>query len=351
MKDDEGLESWQITDFNLGGRQIKIGKLGLVKIIRSDDSVLTLVGEANYGIIDQEKPTAANFAATDSILGFVLDIGIRKEKVLARGSGFYFGTPLLQPQSQKVVSQGDFKEPLFEKIGNFINEKYQSGDKKKNIEAVRLQLLFDTYNDARLLFPNFYAESYLSLLRIIEAISRRDYSYNVAMFVTGLSPTLNEEIYNKVIAIEAYKKRVQVANDLISNLVKDLKNKKDGAKDKIKKLEDLDDKGKFIFSCFYSAYQYRNKFVHNGFPFPDTVKDSIGLKAGSGTAYLHPAGKIFWKKIHRPEGLEDGDLIDIHEIVPRASEAKKFKDKYFQLLPTWHFLKCLTREALLSCVK
>lgn len=346
MKDDEGLESWQITDFNLDGRQIKIGKLGLVKIIRSDDDVLTLVGDANYGIIDQEKSAAENFATTDSILGFVLDIGIRKEKTLARGSGFYFGTPLLQPQSQKVVSQGDFDEPLFEKIGNFINENYQSDDKKKNIEAVRLQLLFDTYNDARLLFPNFYAESYLSLLRIIEAISPEDYSHNVAMFVAGLSPTLNKEIYNKVIAIEAYKKRAQVASGLFADLLAGL-DQQSALQDKMKK---LDDEGKFIFVSIYSAYKYRNKFVHNGFPFPDTVKDSMGLKEGAGTAYSHPALGMSWRKIYRPEGVEDDDLIDVHEILPGQKD-EKFKDKYFQLLPTWHFLKCLTREALLSCVK
>lgn len=342
----EGLESWQITDFNLDGRQIKIGKLGLVKIIRSDDGVLTLVGDTNYEMIDQEQPTAANFAKTDSILGFVLDIGIRKEKMLAGGHGFYFGMPLLQSQSQKVVSQSDFDKQLFEKIGNFINGKYQSGDKQKETEAIRLQFLFDTYNDARLLFPNFYAESYLSLLRIIEAVSSVEHSYNVAMFVAGLSPDLNKEIYSKVAAVKTYE-RIQVANGLFGDLLK-----KANASGWICKnsMEKLNDEGKFIFSCFYSAYQYRNKFVHLGFPFPDTVKNSMGLKEGSGTAYLNPA-RISWKKIHRPEGLEDSDWIDIHEIVPNEAEAKEFRDKYFQLLPTWHFLKCLTRAALLSYIK
>ena len=344
----EGLESWQITDFNIENRQIKIGKLGLVKIIRSDDGVLSLVGDANYGIIDQEKPTAANFAKTESILGFVLDIGIRKEKMLARGQGFYFGMPLIHPQSQKVVSQTDFDEELFEKIGNFINTKYQSGNKEEETEAIRLQLLFDTYNDARLLFPNFYAESYLSLLRIIEATSSAEYSQNIAMYIANLSPKLNEDIYNKVVAVKTYEQRVRTAKELFDELLQRAEKSGWPCKDEMSK---LDDKAKFFFSCFYSAYQYRNKFVHLGFPFPDIVKDSMGLKEGSGTAYLNPALGISWQKIYRPEGLEDGDLIDIHQVVPDKNEAQKFKEKYFHLLPTWHFLKCLAREALLSKVQ
>ncbi len=341
----EGLESWKITDFNLENRQIEIGKLGVVKIIRSDDGVLTLVGDANYGILNQEKTTAADFAKVDSILGFVLDIGIRKEKMLARGHGFYFGMPLIHPQSQKAVSQTDFDEGLFEKIGNFINTKYQSGNKEEETEAIRLQLLFDTYNDARLLFPNFYAESYLSLLRIIEAISLVEHSHNIATYIATLSSKLNEEIYSKIIALKAYEQRIQTAKDLFNELLQKANTSGWSCKGDMR---ELDDQAKFIFACFYSAYQYRNKFVHLGFPFPDIVKDSTGLKEGSGTAYLHPALGISWQKIYRPEGLEDGDLIDIHQAVPDADEAQKFKEKYFHLLPTWHFLKCLTREALVS---
>jgi hypothetical protein len=115
-------------------------------------------------------------------------------------------------------------------------------------------------------------------------------------------------------------------------------------------MEKFDDPAKVIFSCFYSAYQYRNKFVHIGFPFPDTVKESWGLEDGSGTAYFHPALGISWSKVYRPKvGLQEGDSIDVHEIVG-AEFADDFKNKYFKLLPSWYFLKTLTREALLKKV-
>jgi hypothetical protein len=54
-----------------------------------------------------------------------------------------------------------------------------------------------------------------------------------------------------------------------------------------------------------------------------------------------------WTRFHRPvTGLQDGDLIDIHEVV--GAEDQDFKETYFVLLPSWHFLKRLTKEALLN---
>ncbi|MFA6593888.1 MAG: hypothetical protein WCT16_01395 [Candidatus Buchananbacteria bacterium] len=336
------LESWQITDFNLNDNQLKIDKLGLIKIIRSDDGILTLVSDANYGVIDHEKPSPAKFANNDSILGFILDIGIRREKVLASGHGFYFGRSIIRPQSSKIISQNDFDEELFEKISDIINSKYQSNNKQEETEAIRLRFLFDTYNNARLLFPNFLSESYLNLLRIIDALSVKRHAESFALFAAMISSDLNDAIYNKVNIIEGYKDRIDYAADLFKNLM-EKKNIERSCKAEMGK---LNDKGKFIFSCFYVAYQYRNKFVHLGFPFPDTVKNSYGLKDGSGTAFLNPALGIYWRKVYRPNGIEDGDLIDIHQFMPDEEEAQKFKDEYFKLLPTWHFVKQLTREAL-----
>ncbi len=342
---DTKFESWKITDFNLNG-QINLGnKFGLIKIMRSDDGTLILVGDAEYGVIDQEKPSTASFLRPDSILAFVLDIGIQREKMLSRESGFYFGIRLIREQSLRVVSQKDFDENIFEKIGFLIDSYSRSGDKPKETEAIRLQLLFDAYNDARLLFPNFYAESYLTLMRIIEAIGITRGGYDFASFAATISSRLNQDIYQKLNAI--YKDRIEKATELFNICLLEANQKGWKCYDKMVK---LDIAGKVIFACFYSAYQYRNKFVHLGFPFPDTVKDSIGLGDDSGTAYLNPALGISWTKIHRPDGLQEGDLIDIHQVVSEE-EFKKFKDIYFQLLPTWYFMKRFTREALLNHVE
>lgn len=337
------IESWKITDFNLQGRQIKIGKLGLVKIIRSDDGTLVLIGDYEHGTIDQEKPTAAHFSKNDSILGFVLDIGIQKEKWLSGGHGFYFGTPLVQPQSQRPVSQVDFDENLFEKIGAIIDGEFQSGDSKKETDAIRLQLLFDAYNNSRLLFPNFCAESYLGLMRILDALGETEGACSFGVFVSSISKVLNREVYEKIQAVKSYESRITVATNLFNACHAEAKKKKWSCEEDMSRFTEAE---KVIFACFYSAYQYRSKFVHLGFPFPDTVKDSAGRSEGSGTAYLNLALGIMWTKIHRPDGVEDGDLIDIHQVVPDKGEAKKFKEKYFQLLPTWYFLKCYVREAL-----
>lgn len=339
---DTEFESWKLTNFNLDG-QINLGnKFGLVKIMRSDDGTLTLIGDAKYGVIDQEKPSAASFIRPDSILAFVLDIGIQKEKMLSRGHGFYFGIRLIREQSQRVISQKDFDDNLFEKIGSLIDSYSRSGDKLKETEAIRLQLLFDTYNDARLLFPNFYAESYLTLMRIIDAIGVTRGGCDFTTFVATISSELNQDIYQKLDRI--YKDRVKKAIELFDACLIEVSKNKWKCYNEMTK---FDVAGKVIFACFYSAYQYRNKFVHIGFPFPDTVKDSIGLEDDSGTAYLNPALGVSWTKIYRPDGLQEGDLIDIHQVVS-GEEAEKFKDIYFQLLPTWYFMKRLTREALLN---
>jgi len=343
---EQKIQAWKITEFNLEGQINLNNKFGLIKIYRSDDGVLAMTGDANYGIIDQEKPSLANFLRSDSILGFVLDIGIQREKMLTYGHGHYFGTELTQVQSKRPVSQKDFNPDTFKKIGNLINTFYQSGDKQKEVEAIKIQLLFDTYNNARLLFPTFYAESYLSLMRIIDAISHARGGYDFASFVASLSNNLNNSIYAKLKALEAYKDRLNVAINLFNGCLTKANLKKWPCSNEMEKYNDSD---KVIFACFYSAYQYRNKFVHIGFPFPDTVKESLGLEEGSGTAYLSPALGISWSKIHRPDGLQEGDLIDVHEIV--GAEADDFKNIYFQLLPSWYFLKSMTREALLKKVE
>lgn len=338
------FESWELAEFNLQESVKLNNKFGLIKIYRSEDGVLVLVGDSTYGLIDQENPSYASFLKPDSLLGFVLDIGVQKKKRLTYGHGFYFGTPVVQAQSGRAISQGDFDTTLFEKIGNIIETYCHSGDKNKEIEAIKVQLLLDAYNNSRLLYPNFYAESYLGLLQIIDAIGRAQGGHDFATFAASVSPNFNREVHNKIVAISAFHNRVTVATQLFDFSLKKAQGRGWSCSGK---MAEFDDAAKFVFSCFFSAYQYRNSFVHNGFPFPDTIKDSWG-KEDSGAQYLSGALGISWSKIHRPDGLEDGDLIDIHEMVEKS---EVFKETYFQLLPTWHFLKRLTRFALLNKIE
>jgi hypothetical protein len=339
------IASWQLTEFNLDGQIDLGGVFGLVKVHRADDGLLTLVGNADYGVPDQKQATPAEFLRTDPLLGFVLDIGIQRTKTLTMGSGFYLGLKLIHaPQSPRKVSQQDFDKALFDAIGNGITRYYQSGDRTKEHRAIRAQFLLEEYNNARLLYPNFHAESYLSMMRLIDALANRRTGYGFAAFAAAASPTMNRDVYTKLQAVEAFKNRIPKAMALFTRSLAN----RDSARYRAD-MTGLDDAGKVVFACLFSAYMYRNKFTHQGFPFPDTVKEAILGSTGApegGMAYLHPSEGIFWSRFHRPGGLQPGDLIDIHEVV--GVEAQDFKDTYFLLLPSWHFLKKLAREALLK---
>jgi len=333
--------SWELYDFNLKkGEVIDLrNKCGFQKIERDKNGILQLIGEDNMR--DAKKPAPSTIANPDSILGFVLDIGIRKEKFITNQTGCRFDIKLTLSQSKKEVSRKDFNKILFERIVSYINSNFQSSIEKRK-KALKLKHLFDSYNNARLLYPNFHNESYMNLMRIMEALSNTCRALGFAAYAALVSPKLNENIYQKASKTDSYKRRVEIANRLFQDCLKNTKNDK-----KVQsQIENLDEPGKMIFSCFYSLYQYRNKFVHEGFPFPGTVTQSIGLENDSISAYLHPSSGSSFTKMFRPDGLKKGDLIDIHESISQDNE--KFREKYYLLLPTWYCVKCLTREALLK---
>lgn len=338
------LSCYQLTEFGLEGGQITLGGApGLVKICRSDDGILMLVCDEAAGAFDPAQPVPARFADSDTILGFVLDIGIQRIKVLSRSGGYYFGTQLKTPQSPRVVAQENYDERLFNWIKNSIDTSYQSADRAKVTDAIRTQHLLDTYNNARLLYPNFISESYLSLLRIIETFAGSAGRYQFALAAAQMSPTLNRNIVDALQVVEAYPARLNKARAEHAVAVAHI-NAHNGAA-AAAPLAALEDAGKVIFACFVSAYEYRSKFMHVGFPIPSIVRESLGFQDDLGTAYLHPTHGMTWSRMWRPDGLREEDLIDVHEVIePVVFE--KFRDVYFHLLPTWYFLKRYAREAL-----
>lgn len=341
--------SWELTDFNLEGH-INLPaelseKFGILKVMRTEDGVLTLSMNSEYGKIDQEKPTPANFIDVQSILGFTLDIGIERKKRLTYENGMYLGGESTYPQSKRVISQANFDATIFESVASLIQSRFQSGDITQIRTAIRNQLLVNQYNNARLLYPNFYEESYLSLMRIIDATAPAQGAYSYALSVAMFSSTSNTDVFSKISAIEGYVDRISVALELFANLLEVARTKKFEC---YAEMLSLDEAGQFMFSCFYSAYQYRNEFVHHGVPFPSSVKDTIDIQADSGLAYLSFSLGSFWVTMNRHDGLKDGDLIDVHEIVSDPLEAEAFQKSYFLLLPTWYFLKRMAREMLMK---
>lgn len=208
--------------------------------------------------------------------------------------------------------------------------------------AVRTNYLLQAYNNSRLLFPSFHNESYLGLLRIVDAITKGWGADEFALSAAEISPALNREVYEKVARIAAYQQR---RLDLAEHVVSARSSEDHVLRERVQSLEK---QARLTFSCLYSAYQYRNKFVHLGLPFLDIVAQTINSAEDSGMNYLNPAEGISFIKRQSSGGVKTEDLFDIHSVVADAEEAARFRDLYFKLLPTWHFLKRIAREAILS---
>jgi hypothetical protein len=205
------FDSFELTAFNLE-RQINLGeKYGLIKILKSDDGKIVLVCDGEYGTLDQIQPTQLSVANPDAALGLVLDIGIRRDKQLTIGGGFYAALPLMTVQSNRPIKQADFDEGLFEQIKANLDRCFQSRVHTKELLAIRLNQLIETYNNSRLLFPNFHNESYLGLMRIIDAIGQTWGADDFALAAASISATLNEDICDKIKKINAYGPRIQIA--------------------------------------------------------------------------------------------------------------------------------------------
>jgi hypothetical protein len=222
-----------------------------------------------------------------------------------------------------------------------VNANFQSSDKKKVTEAIRCQHLIDAYNDSRLMYPNFHSEAYLSMLRIIEAVCGSSRRHEFAIAAAQLSADLNRKIVNSIDAVAAYRTRADLARGEFVALLAD-----SNLKQHHSVMQKFDDAAKVAFGCFLSAYMYRSKFVHIGFPIPASVIKASG-EEGAGTRYLPSSTGFGWTRMLRADGISEEDLIDVHDLID-ANDLQKFKDTYIQLLPTWLFLKTYAREAILQ---
>jgi hypothetical protein len=334
------FESYDLLPFALEG-QINLGeKRGLIKIYRSDDDHIILFRNSPYVSPSTTESTPHRVADIDAARGFVLDIGIRRTKWLARG-GFYFGQSLVPPQSRRKVTQADYDADLFDWLVSALDRHYQSDNSESESLALRTNYLLQAYNNSRILFPSFHNESYLGLLRIVDAITKSWSADEFALSAAEISPALNREVYEKVAGVAAYQQR---RLDLAEQVATTRCSENHVLRERIQSLEK---QARLTFSCLYSAYQYRNKFVHLGLPFPNTVTLTVNSAEDSGMNYLNPVEGISFIKRQSSGGVKTGDLFDIHSVVADVEEAARFRDLYFKLLPTWHFLKRVAREAIL----
>ncbi|CFX57774.1 protein of unknown function [Candidatus Filomicrobium marinum] len=342
------LSCWRLTEFNLSGQIELQGKHGLVRIRRSDDGAVVLVesDELTASTLGESKP--ATFAVSDAILGFVLDIGIAREKALTRYDGYYWGEAVRPVQSSRAISQSDFDADTFAWIVDTINLAFQSKSKSEAIKAIRCQHLMDTYNNGRLMYPNYCSETYVSMLRIIEAAgadnssprSRGRTRLEFAMKAAQISGQINQEVVSAIDAMPVFKPRTDKARAKFAAVLA----KQDG--DVAAALSSFDDSTQVAFVCFLSAYVYRNKFMHIGFPIPDSVKEAFGY-VGPGALYLPLSTGLAWRRTFNHGALFENDFIELHEMI-EPKDLSDFRDTFAYVLPTWYFLRTFAREAILQ---
>jgi hypothetical protein len=270
----DGLDSFELTPIHLSHQIDLRGKLGLVFIRRTDDGKTILARTSNYAAID--RPTPATIVNIDAALGLVLDIGIKREKQLTLGGGLYAPHDLEPPQSDRLVTQGDFDEALFDTITSSLNAQYQSGDLSREVSSIKANYLIEAYNSARLLYPRFHNESYLGLMRIIDGISQARRALEFALAAATVSPDLNTEISQKVSEVAGLAPRIQLAQEVFEEQLRSARG------DMSLKMRSLEEHGRFIFACFYSAYRYRNKFVHSWLSLPLHRQGKLGPNLWNG---------------------------------------------------------------------
>ncbi|MEK7473651.1 MAG: hypothetical protein AAB668_02930 [Patescibacteria group bacterium] len=240
-------DSYKLTEFNLKGHINLDAKCGLIKILRTEDGLLVLVVDSAFGMIDQDNPSPSHHGNVDALLGFVLDIGVRREKRLTVNDGFYLGLPLIESQSTKVVEQAHYDSSLMEKIDTSIQNYYQSGDPTKEAAAVKVAHLLETYNDARLLYPNFFSDSYLSMMRILDALFQVHGAYEFAIKAAQVSHDFNLVLYGKIAAIPTYASRLTNAENVFNDCM--AKAKSDKNQTYILQMQNLDQNDRLVFSC------------------------------------------------------------------------------------------------------
>lgn len=334
------LYSYELTDFNLVGSIRLDGKLGLVKIHRAPDGKLVLLREIRYTTKSTHQLNRLGDAL--DLLSFIMDVGIRAERELTFGAGHYSGRPMPNSRSVSPVTQSGFAIEQLEQYDQVIQAAFQSSSRRETSWALKMSSLLQTYNNAQLLYPSFPSESYLNLMRILDAIFHQSDqvqgSLDFALRAAEVSIDLNNRIYKRICKIGSYKDRVTAAK----TQARQIEDRFTQAKKKAR-VKSLNAAGKFVLVCMHSAYEYRNKYIHVGFPLPRSIIDMFHGGEKSGMRYLSPVLGI---SISKTVDFQDEGIVDQHEALGDDLIAHRFREERFVLLPTWYFLKELTREAI-----
>lgn len=261
------------------------------------------------------------------LLSFIFNRGIKPKKRLT-----YYGryNPDDSKQNFSPLSGVNYNADEFGKYLHKINSLCKSSDIHKNKKGRKIYNMLKIYQNSLLMIPEFWSESYNNLIRILDCQYKSEetsalYFPHKAMRI--LSHSLMNKIFNEIKDREVYKiDHLPYIKRLFKKLTK--QNKKKSVLTKYSQ----SDASMLFYTALYSAYEHRNKFIHDGLEFPNKIKNIETAKERSWMNYFY---------VTFPSD-------DEYRIVNKKLEKRRKPNykKLYLLLPKWHLLNIITREVI-----
>ncbi|MDO8592726.1 MAG: hypothetical protein Q7R92_03075 [bacterium] len=322
------------------------GKAGLIKIQKNEDTKEVIIyTDEQFGSVGQSHCDVM------ALLSLFFNKGIELTRVLTFGNGSDYYPQELNKYSIKISKEG-YDDKLFEKYFIRINNLCSSSNTNKNRKGKNLANLLSIYKNALLLYPKFSEESYLDLIKILDA-QRHKKDSGVWSFPEKVIPILSKKFvrsfYKEIRKIEYFRTcHIDIANKFFSkNYIK--------IKNAVKNISVYSaEEYKFMYAVLFSLYEYRSKNIHDGFMFPSKIK---GIYKGNGNEPLNYLDGSFGEGYMIES--EPFKSVDIHKCLNMRYEnikgrnRKNFRDykKLYLLLPKWNFLNLITREVIFYHLK
>lgn len=285
-------------------------------------------------------------------LAFLFERGLVVEKrLMTRGQ--YIPSDLGYRGRRVVLDNTKFDPKAFTKLANHLISLDSSRRKKDRIEKVRLTNILRVYNDALLLNLNrteLYGqsdESYLNLLRLLDGLvvggNAWDFSDKV---VSKIGNDYVKGHYSKMRRLKLYAQHhIPIAEKLFTTDESYIAKKIDITKYKKSKAD------RVFLITLYALYQFRNKWIHNGFPLPqkETLRNNEKTKYFGMSIGASLPTKDLLRGSVSATGLNYMRYEDlIVEIAPPPAGMSVSADyaKLYILWPTWFFLNDIVRELI-----
>lgn len=346
------MDGSYLTNINkISNDFINLGNVaGLIKLQKVETGEVILYTDDNF------REAGMNHVEALSLLSLFFNQGIETTSFLASDGGYY---PQKFNNYPVVINNDGYDKKIFEEYFKKINKMCSSHNTNINRKGRNISNMLSAYRKALLLYPKYYEESYLNLVRIVDAnrpSMKKD--SNSWIFphkaISVLPKRFVNSFYNKLIV--ASEKIKYIKEEHINVALKFFIKNKEFISGKVKNIQIYKESSfKFLYAVLFACYEYRNKYLHDSFPFPKKI---TSFHRDEGNKPLNYLGGSFGEGYC--VSTDPFKSIDIHKCLNISSENKKFKrtkrnirsyDKLYILLPTWYLLNLITREVLFYQLK